>query len=349
MKKIIIIILGLLLINSLYSQVVYTDSLIDRFSNGQISSILYSGPKDTLMGDIMFSRNKKIVFYYPSGALNTINTYSENNTFSHISWFENGNKENIRYSKNTKSEGIEQTWYENGVLKEQISWKNDKKEGLNYFWNKKGELSSITSYKNNLRDGLSVSFWNGISRTEFYKKDVLDGYILLYDKNNKLVVSASYKNGLFDGKQYSIDNKFIKKGYFKEGSGIDTIFYKKGKLTEIRYYSFKGTLILADTVKCFPKEYIIKMNLSYHPDTIKDFDKNGRILFVGYQNENHDMKKEYYKKGVKIKIVYIENGTFLYKSEYLRNGFWETEYYDESGFMYRKTTKSGDIYFKKKE
>jgi hypothetical protein len=340
-------------INILSAQVQYTDSVVEKYPNGQIQKIDYYDWADTVSFDFKLYRNSKSVEYYETGRLSSItyfhNSYKRDtsNTAYYTEWYPNGKlKRTFRKKGDIYYDQI--AWYENGQL---AALKDLTKDNLNetgYYWKEDGRLWFI-GHSFDKQGSIDIQFSpDGSYFTNSYKKEVEDGLQAGFDKKGKMEYYSFYKRGVKHGKIYSKYNGYINRGEFNNGNGSDTTYFKNGKPAEIRYYSFKPPVPINDTMKKYPDEYIKEMNNCGHPDSSKTFNKKGELIKRSIGRMTDDIKWEYYKKGKKVKVLYVfQNST--YYIEKLVHGEWQTEYYDEDGFMYRKTTSKGDEFFENKK
>jgi antitoxin component YwqK of YwqJK toxin-antitoxin module len=264
---------------------------------------------DTIVYETRYTlgRMKIKTYFIPS----KINNY-ERAFVKEIEYYRNGQVKilslfpNALQNDRTKN-GTEYEWYKNGQLKSRIHYKNGEWDGVQRWWYKNGKLSSEDSYKNGVGNGLQIS----------------------YDRNGRIVNFYTLKNDTLDGKTYSIDKSYSSRGYFINGTGADTLFYKNGKIHMIQFFNGKLT-----------------------SDSSKIYDKKGDLISI----ERHSKDDfaiytiEKFEKGKKVAIYYINHFNHV-KTEQLVNGVWETEqyYYDQDGFMYKKTTSKGDEFFENKK
>lgn len=223
-------------------------------------------------------------------------------------------------------------YYKNGKKESQKNSPNGELDGAEYRWYPNGQLQSWELFKNEKWWGHKLWYENGkIQQEMFYDTITNEEKHFSYDKKGRCTNYYTTKNYLHTGgRTFSSSDKFGSSwGYFIDGVGVDSLFYPNGKLNMVQYYNG------------FEK-----------PDSIKYFGKDEILTGIDrlVQEKSFTFTREKYDHGKKIAIYYFEKN-FRVKTEQLINGVWETEqyFYDEDGFMYRKTTGKGDEFFENKK
>ena len=117
--------------------------------------------------------------YYPNGKTKWKKTYqkysdSSSEVIEITTYYENGQRKNLSYSRYYDEPKDWKTWYPDGTLKKQITYKYGDKDG------------KALKYSQN---GILIEKFN-------YKKDKLHGKQFYYDKNGKLIKTEVYKKGI---------------------------------------------------------------------------------------------------------------------------------------------------------
>ncbi len=386
-KNLIIFILIVFCVNNSFSQRKYSDTIINRFENGDIKEIIL---QDSIVYDSFLKKykpvfSKHIVFFekdkieyivyirenpnfYDTTAYKSIEDAEKNRKVDTTyckkvySYYKNGNLKRVfTWKPYGKMDSIEISYYESGQKRGQTFWKNGLAEGLSYGWNSDGSLSGVQSYKNGKLDGLSIDFYlHGDISIKSWKSDFPNGEFLLYDRKGKLLSSATYKNGLMHGKIKDDLRGLPVEGTFSNGNGVDTVFFFNKRINQIRKYTSK----VIDTTTIFSREYQREVSSSNEPDSIFTYDKKGQLRALyskSCDSSFFEVKKDgvflyfenkkieiFNKQKQRVEIITIVNNILTTK-EKLVKGQWQTEYYDKDSFMYRKTTSKGDEYFENKK
>jgi antitoxin component YwqK of YwqJK toxin-antitoxin module len=166
-------------------------------------------------------------YFYPSGKLKAVMTFSDNGTRAHnISYHENGKK---------MAEGI---------------FINRKKEGnWKYFSDVDEKLVSEENYSNGVLNGKSVTYYIDLGKPfEIieYKNGKKHGKWIKYFTDGKIMTETTYVNGALEGPfvNYDPDGTLIVKGAYKGGEMNGTWLYydDKGKLYRKEVYNM-GNLV----------------------------------------------------------------------------------------------------------
>lgn len=135
------------------------------------------------------SLNGRVKFFYPSGLLESIQTYKKGEiTGYYCSFYENQNKkqEGARH-KELPVDTLEE-WYENGQIKFKRYYENGKKQGKAIAWHQNGQVWVEGAFKDDLKNGdYSLYDINGQLREqgEFYLDEKV-GPWKYFDENGVL-------------------------------------------------------------------------------------------------------------------------------------------------------------------
>ncbi|MFH1622570.1 MAG: toxin-antitoxin system YwqK family antitoxin [Candidatus Omnitrophota bacterium] len=143
-------------------------------------------------------REGVVIFYYPSGKLETECSYSNDKLDGVFKrFFENGNMEKEGLYRNGQAAGIWHYYYENGLLKSEANYENGTKEGIVKFYYPSGKLKSIYSCKNDKFDGeYKIFFESGnIKEVCAYKEGVLHGLLRSFDESGNFKEETRYESG----------------------------------------------------------------------------------------------------------------------------------------------------------
>ena len=217
MEKITILFVFIIIPFFLNAQNVYTDTLILKFSLGNIESIQYSDTFNTKSGFVDFV--KRFEEYYETGQI-----------------------KHLKLRKKGKENGLEYFWYENGQKSLQTQWVNGKKNGIEIGWHENGELNFIHSYKDGKFHGYQQVFYEngnpfgGIP--PYYVNGLKHGRSTLYHEDGYLLYESVYDMGV----GYSIT--YYKTGIIKQKSYID-----KDNPTGREYYDKTGYMYYKEEYK----------------------------------------------------------------------------------------------------
>jgi len=220
-------------------------------------------------------------------------------------------------------------FYKNGKKKSMTNSPNGKKNGAELNWYPNGQLKSWDLFKN--EKWLGHKFWypNGKIRGECFIDTISEEEKhFSYDQKGRCTSFFTIKNDLkTGGRNFSISDNGNSWGYNIDGFGVDSLFYPNGKLNGIQYRNGKST-----------------------EDSSKWFNKKGNLTHIyRHSKDNYaNFSIEKYEHGKMILIEYNKNFV-CFKAEKFVNQEWQTEYYDQDGFMYQRSTSKGEEYFKKKE
>ena len=166
-------------------------------------------------------------YYYPSGKLKSVMTFSEDGSRAHnISYHENGKKMAEGDFVNQKKVGV---------------WK--------YFSDVDEKLVTEENYKNGVLDGKSTTYYIDEGKpfeVIEYRKGIKNGAWVKYFMDDQIMTRAFYVNGKLDGDfvNYDPNGTLIVKGQYSDGEMEGTWLYydEKGKLYRKEVYN-KGALV----------------------------------------------------------------------------------------------------------
>ncbi len=174
-----------------------------------------------------FTDNKPVgefKYFYPSGKLKSVMTFSESGTKAHnISYHENGKKMAEGNFIDRKKVGI---WQYFSDVDEKLVSEEHYKNGLldgkstTYYINK-GKPFEVVAYEKGIKNGEWVKYFmdGKIMTRTFYVDGKLQGTFVNYDPNGTLIVKGQYNNGEMDGTwlYYDEKGKLYRKEVYKTG------------------------------------------------------------------------------------------------------------------------------------
>lgn len=139
-----------------------------------------------------------------------------------------------------------------------------------------------------------------------YKDGKKNGVYRTFDNNGKLILDVSYKNNMYDG--YYTSYNII------TGKLIENLFYKNGKQDSLNYFYDGYSGILYDECNYKSGRRHGMQNLYDKNGKLKTkgkWNKNSRIGFCEFYNNDELDKIEYYQNGKKIEpIILSESNIF---------------------------------------
>ncbi len=202
-------------------------------------------------------------YYFPSGKIKAITTYSENGTKARAILFdEAGNKISEGCYLNEKKDSIWNYYNPDHTLIAQESYVNTKKHGVWRVYYENGKLYEEQIWQNGVKEGSWKQFFkNGNPKTEAnYKAGELDGSMKLFFPDGKLELNGTYVNAMREGNWLN----------YLPGGDIKTIeHYQSGTLLSTEYINGVFT-------ETYPND-VLKSSITY-----KEGKKNG--AFTEYYN-----------------------------------------------------------------
>ena len=168
-------------------------------------------------------------YYYPSGKLKSVMTFSEDGSKAHnIAYHENGKKMAEGNFVNQKKMGV---WkYFSDVDEKLVSeenYKNGLREGKSTtYYIDKGKPFEVTEYVKGIKNGEWVKYFmdGQIMTRTFNVNGKLNGDFVNYDPNGTLIVKGQYSDGEMDGTwlYYDEKGKFYRKEVYSKGALVST-------------------------------------------------------------------------------------------------------------------------------
>lgn len=154
----------------------------------------------------------------------------------------------IENFKDGRKNGLCIYFFSNGRKQAEINYKNDTLNGLSKIYRTYGGLQYEENFENGKTHGFKKYFDSDgdLKEEQEYTEGVETGIYRLYSKKNNVVVESYDINGVENGvrKVYSDNDKheLISETDFKNGSRVETRYYKKGKLVKTHKYDYNEEL-----------------------------------------------------------------------------------------------------------
>lgn len=228
MKKILIVVIGILSLGNLFAQV---DTIFYN-SNWELvefkdSTVKYFSINDTIDDGKGLKRKD----FFISGQLQkegeyTKGKYSFLKTGIWKTFHNNGNLESKGFYKNSRKDGYWKNWHVNGEIKSAGSYKEDKKNGLWNVWYDNNVKEEILNFEDSKK--YYISRWNKDGSVQIEEGN---GIYTSYFQSGNIETTGSVLNEEKDGewKTFDVDQVLINWELYKKGEFIEGISYKDGE------------------------------------------------------------------------------------------------------------------------